>query len=80
MKELSTIEGTIGKMIREHLTEINAATSQQQLVTICRTMLVNSNNKDKDSFLSLVQNKRGYAAALKYIYDYMLKGDGLGAL
>lgn len=80
MKELSTVKGTIGKTIREHLTEINAATSQQQLITICRSMLADSNNKDKESFLSLVQNKKGYNAALKYIYDYMLKGDGLGAL
>ena len=80
MKEPSTVQGTIGKLIKDNMISIGSAKTQGELITLCENILKNSNNADKDNFLSTLKSKRGLMKAQEYICNYMLKGDGLGVI
>lgn len=80
MKELSTVQGTIGKLIKDNMATIGQASSQNELVRFCENLLKDSTNADRDNFLSTLKSKRGLVAAQTYIVNYVLKGDGLGTI
>lgn len=80
MATLSTKKGTIGKIIYDNLTKINAAKDKVSLISTLETLLKDSKNKDKDSFLGVLVNKKSFDSALTFVYDYMMKGDGLGVI
>ena len=78
MRNLSNVQGTIGKLIRDNMTAIGSVKTQRELVTLCEDLLKDSNNADKDNFLSILRSKKGLMQAQEYVCNYMLKGDGLG--
>lgn len=80
MRNLSNVQGTIGKIIRDNMTAISSIGTQRELVTFCEDLLKDSNNADKDNFLSILKSKKGLMKAQEYVCNYMLKGDGLGVL
>ncbi len=80
MRNLSNVQGTIGKLIRDNMTTISSIGTQRELVTFCEDLLKDSNNADKDNFLSILKSKKGLMKAQEYFCNYMLKGDGLGVL
>lgn len=80
MKNLSNVQGTIGKIIRDNMITISSIGTQKELVTFCEDLLKDSNNADKDNFLSVLKSKKGLMKAQEYVCNYMLKGDGLGVL
>ena len=80
MRTLSSIQGTIGKILKDNMAAIGSVGSQRELITLCENLLKDSTNKDKDSFLSILRSKRGLMKAQEYVCNYMLKGDGLGTL
>lgn len=78
--ELSSKKGTIGKIIKDNLNNINAAKSKAELVTLMESLLADSTNKDKDRFLAMVKGKKDLSSAMTVCYNYMFAGDGLRAL
>lgn len=80
MRNLSNVQGTIGKIIRDNMITISSIGTQKELVTFCEGLLKDSNNADKDNFLSVLKSKKGLMKAQEYVCNYMLKGDGLGVL
>lgn len=80
MKQLSTVQGTIGKIIRDNMTAIGATKSQKELIALCENLLKDSANADKDKFLANLKSKKGLMPAQLYVCNYTLKGDGLGTL
>lgn len=78
--ELSTKQGAIGYVIMQNKSRIDAARNMQELIQVCEEMLIDSNNCDKENFLSNVKSKKDHFGVLNYIYNYMFKGDGFGVI
>lgn len=76
--ELSNVKGTVGKIIKDNIEKINKSTSKESLIKIMSGLLKNTNGKGKEDFLAELSKTSNYGAAMKYVYDYMLKGDNLG--
>lgn len=78
--ELSKIEGTIGSVIAQNRAKIDCTTTLPELVGVCKALLFESNNPDRENFLSTLGKKKTWAKGLEYVYNYMLKGDNLGVI
>lgn len=76
--ELSNVEGTVGKVIKDNLDKINKTSSKEGLVKTMENLLKDTPGKGKEDFLSNLSKKNNYGAAMMYVYNYMLKGDNLG--
>ena len=80
MRELSNVKGTIGKILKDNMAAIAVVSSQTDLIGLCEKLLRDSNNADKDNFLSTLRSKKGLMKAQEYVCNYLLKGDGLGTI
>lgn len=76
-KKLSSKQGTIGKIIKDNLTEINATQSRVELINLMTGLLSDSKNADKDNFLETLKSKRSHLDAMTFCYNYWFAGDGL---
>lgn len=78
--ELSKATGTIGNVIAQNKDKIDCTTSLVDLVNVCKSLLADSNNSDKDNFITTLTNKKTWVKGIEYVYNYMLKGDNLGVI
>lgn len=80
MKKLSTINGTIGKVIVDNYAVIKTLNTKESLYGYMDKILVGVSEKDRAVFLETLAKKRTAMDAQLYIFNYMAAGDGLRAI
>ena len=80
MKKLSTINGTIGKVIVDNYAVIKTLNTKESLYDYMDKILVEVSEKDRAVFLETLAKKRTAMDAQLYIFNYMAAGDGLRAI
>lgn len=56
---------------------IDTAASQAELVKVCSDILSDKGGAKAQQFLSVLKTKKNHYAALKYVYDFILAGEGM---
>lgn len=74
---LSDKSNSISGLLLAHKEEIDSATSQPELVKICKDILAEKGGNKAQQFLAVLNTKKNHYAALKYVYDFILAGEGM---
>lgn len=74
---LSDKENSISGLLLDHKDEIDSASSQAELVKACRNALAEKGGAKAQQFLFVLNSKKNHYAALKYVYDFILAGEGM---
>lgn len=74
---LSDKENSISGLLLDHKDEIDSASSQAELVNVCRNALAEKGGSKAQQFLAVLNSKKNHYAALKYVYDFILAGEGM---
>lgn len=77
--KMSTIEGTVGKVLYDNIVDINKCTEKGALVECLKKVLGDRTDKDAVEFLANIK-AMSFDRGMKYLYDYLLAGDGCRAL
>ena len=74
---LSDKSNSISGLLLDNKDKIDAAASQQELVKVCKDALAEKGGAKAQQFLAVLASKKGHYAALKYVYDFILAGEGM---
>ena len=74
---LSNKSNSISGLLLDNKDKIDAATSQQELVKVCKDALAEKGGAKAQQFLAVLASKKGHPAALQYVYDFILAGEGM---
>lgn len=73
---LSEKGNTINKLLLDNKDAIDGAASQEDLVKVCEDALADKGGAKAQQFLQVLKAKKNHYAALKYVYDFILAGEG----
>lgn len=74
---LSDKGNSISGLLLDHKDEIDSAPSQAELVKVCKNALAEKGGAKAQQFLAVLNSKKNHYAALKYVYDFILAGEGM---
>lgn len=74
---LSDKGNSISGLLLDHKDEIDSAPSQAELVKVCKNALAEKGGAKAQQFLAVLSSKKNHYAALKYVYDFILAGEGM---
>ena len=74
---LSDKSNSISGLLLSGKDKIDSAASQSELVKICSDLLAEKGGEKAQQFLSVLKTKKNHYAALKYVYDFILAGEGM---
>lgn len=74
---LSDKNNSISGLLLSRKDQIDAALSQSDLVKVCSDILAEKGGAKAQQFLSVLRAKKNHYAALKYVYDFILAGEGM---
>lgn len=74
---LSDKSNSISGLLLSGKDRIDAATSQPELVKVCSDILAEKGGAKAQQFLAVLRTKKNHYAALKYVYDFILAGEGM---
>lgn len=73
---LSDKSNSISGLLLREKDKIDSAASQTELVKVCSDILAGKGGAKAQQFLSVLKTKKNHYAALKYVYDFILAGEG----
>ena len=73
---LSEKGNSINKLLLDNKEAIDGAASKEELVKACQDILADKGGAKAQQFLQVLQAKKNHYAALKYVYDFILAGEG----
>lgn len=73
---LSEKGNSINKLLLYNKEAIDGAASKEELVKACQDILADKGGAKAQQFLQVLQAKKNHYAALKYVYDFILAGEG----
>ena len=74
--DLSDKSNSIRGLLLREKDKIDSAASQTELVKVCSDILADKGGAKAQQFLSVLKTKKNHYAALKYVYDFILAGEG----
>ena len=74
---LSDKSNSISGLLLSRKDEIDSATSQPELIKVCSDILAEKGGAKAQQFLAVLRTKKNHYAALKYVYDFILAGEGM---
>lgn len=74
---LSDKSNSISGLLLAGKDKIDSATSQPELIKICSELLADKGGAKAQQFLGVLKSKKGHYNALKYVYDFILAGEGM---
>ena len=73
---LSEKGNSINKLLLDNKDLIDGAASKDELVKACENILADKGGAKAQQFLQVLKEKKNHYAALKYVYDFILAGEG----
>lgn len=73
---LSEKGNSINKLLLDNKAAIDGAASKEELVKACQDILADKGGAKAQQFLQVLKAKKNHYAALKYVYDFILAGEG----
>lgn len=73
---LSEKGNSINKLLLDNKEAIDGAASKEELVKACQDILADEGGAKAQQFLQVLKAKKNHYAALKYVYDFILAGEG----
>ena len=73
---LSEKGNSINKLLLDNKEAIDGASSKEELVKACQDILADKGDAKAQQFLQVLKAKKNHYAALKYVYDFILAGEG----
>lgn len=73
---LSEKGNSINKLLLDNKEAIDGASSKEELVKACQDILADKGGAKAQQFLQVLKAKKNHYAALKYVYDFILAGEG----
>lgn len=73
---LSEKGNSINKLLLDNKDVIDGAASKDELVKACENILADKGGAKAQQFLQVLKEKKNHYAALKYVYDFILAGEG----
>lgn len=73
---LSEKGNSINKLLLDNKGAIDGAASKEELVKACQDILADKGGAKAQQFLQVLKAKKNNYAALKYVYDFILAGEG----
>lgn len=73
---LSEKGNSINKLLLDNEGAIDGAASKEELVKACQDILADKGGAKAQQFLQVLKAKKNHYAALKYVYDFILAGEG----
>lgn len=73
---LSEKGNSINKLFLDNKEAIDGAASKEELVKACQDILADNGGAKAQQFLQVLKAKKNHYAALKYVYDFILAGEG----
>lgn len=73
---LSEKGNSINKLLLDNKEAIDGAASKEELVKACQDILADKGGAKAQQFLQVLRAKKNHYAALKYVYDFILAGEG----
>lgn len=73
---LSEKGNSINKLLLDNKEAIDGAASKEELIKACQDILADKGGAKAQQFLQVLQAKKNHYAALKYVYDFILAGEG----
>lgn len=73
---LSEKGNSINKLLLDNKDVIDSAASKDELVKACENILADKGGAKAQQFLQVLKAKKNHYAALKYVYDFILAGEG----
>lgn len=73
---LSEKGNSINKLLLDNKGAIDGAASKEELVKACQDILADKGGAKAQHFLQVLKAKKNHYAALKYVYDFILAGEG----
>lgn len=73
---LSEKGNSINKLLLDNKGAIDGAASKEELVKACQDILADKGGAKAQQFLQVLKAKKNHYAALKYVYDLILAGEG----
>lgn len=67
---------SINKLFLDNKEAIDGAASKEELVKACQDILADKGGAKAQQFLQVLKAKKNHYAALKYVYDFILAGEG----
>ena len=74
---LSDRGNSISSLLLAHKEEIDNATSQSELIKVCKDILSERGGNKAQQFIAVLNSKKNHPAALQYVYDFILAGEGM---
>lgn len=73
---LSEKGNSINKLLLDNKEAIDGAASKEELIKACQDILADKGGAKAQQFLQVLKAKENHYAALKYVYDFILAGEG----
>lgn len=73
---LSEKGNSINKLLLDNKEAIDGAASKEELIKACQDILADKGGAKAQQFLQVLKAKKNHYAALKYVYDFILAGEG----
>lgn len=73
---LSEKGNSINKLLLDNKGTLDGAASKEELVKACQDILADKGGAKAQQFLQVLKAKKNHYAALKYVYDFILAGEG----
>lgn len=73
---LSEKGNSINKLLLDNKGAIDGAASKEELVKACQDILADKGGAKAQQFLQVLKAQKNHYAALKYVYDFILAGEG----
>lgn len=73
---LSEKGNSINKLLLDNKEAIDGAASKEELVKACQDILADKGGAKAQQFLQVLKAKKNHYEALKYVYDFILAGEG----
>lgn len=73
---LSEKGNSINNLLLDNKEAIDGASSKEELVKACQDILADKGGAKAQQFLQVLKAKKNHYAALKYVYDFILAGEG----
>lgn len=73
---LSEKGNSINKLLLDNKAAIDGAASKEELIKACQDILADKGGAKAQQFLQVLKAKKNHYAALKYVYDFILAGEG----
>lgn len=67
---------SINKLLLDNKGAIDGAASKEELVKACQDILADKGGAKAQQFLQVLKAKKNHYAALKYVYEFILAGEG----